>query len=147
MRLKVPDWLNIDAEKFRKHYKHLQQQVEEMEEFARRYQISLPPTLGEGGTPPLTERFKDMTIRNAAAKALEEVGGPLHLSDLLEVLLEGGAEIGGDNPANTLRGTIYGDKRFEKAGRNVWQLAATTDPSHGGDDEEDKGGLEPRGQL
>ena len=120
----MPEWLKIDVIKFRRDYEDLQQQLREMGEFAARYGIALPPEPADlGGPVARSERFAHMTVRLAAAGVLTEAERPLHLSELYEELILGGAKIGGADPKNSLCGTIRGDKQFVNLGRNVWDLA------------------------
>jgi len=123
MRLKVPEWLSIDADKFRKHYEHLRHELQEMEDFARKYRILLPEAADKGGAVAHSERFAHMTLRNAAVTVLEEAGQPLHTSDLYDRLVAEGAEIGGEDPKNTLYGTLQGYDKVVKVGPSLWDLA------------------------
>jgi hypothetical protein len=79
--------------------------------------------------PPqsLVERFRDLTMANAAHAILSEHVGPMHGRAILAAMAAGGRPITGKQPMSSLQSAMLRDPRFERVkGRiNYWRIVAT----------------------
>jgi len=86
----------------------------------------------EGPMPPRGSdapqgRFKGVTIVEASRRVLEEAGKPMHVSDILRIIREGGVVVTSVDPANTVGSIINRAAKhtgqFKRVGRGTWALA------------------------
>jgi hypothetical protein len=91
-----------------------------------------PAVDGESGTashgrPPVSDDAQRTLADNIEA-LLEDVGKPLHASEIVQRLGERGIEVGGRRPTANVAAHLTRDKtRFRNVGRNTWALAAWPD--------------------
>jgi cell division septation protein DedD len=85
---------------------------------ARRQEI---PTL-RPHTEPLSDRFMDRTIPQAVTLLLREEGGPLHVNELYNRLLEGGFKFTGQNPTISIAVSLNRNTRFRKTAPGTFDL-------------------------
>jgi hypothetical protein len=68
------------------------------------------------------DRFYDRTIPQAAALLLREAGGPLHVNELYNRLLEGGFQFTGHNPTISIAVSLNRNRRFRKVAPGTFDL-------------------------
>ena len=85
---------------------------------ARRQQIPLVRTNIEA----LSDRFMDRTIPQAVTLLLREEGGPLHVNELYNRLLEGGFRFTGENPTISVAVSLNRNSRFRKVAPGTFDL-------------------------
>jgi len=85
---------------------------------ARRQEI---PTL-RPHTEALSDRFMDRTIPQAVTLLLREEGGPLHVNELYNRLLEGGFKFTGQNPTISIAVSLNRNTRFRKTAPGTFDL-------------------------
>lgn len=85
---------------------------------ARRQQIPLVRTDVEA----LSDRFMDRTIPQAVTLLLREEGGPLHVNELYNRLLEGGFRFTGENPTISVAVSLNRNSRFRKVAPGTFDL-------------------------
>ena len=85
---------------------------------AKRQEI---PTL-RPNTEPLSDRFMDRTIPQAVTLLLREEGGPLHVNELYNRLLEGGFKFTGQNPTISIAVSLNRNTRFRKTAPGTFDL-------------------------
>jgi hypothetical protein len=118
----------------RTRYQELLEELAEIKKFAQMYGVDLEQAGGgtrrreTGAAAPRARRgkgrFAKTPVREAVRTVLDEAGGPLHLTEILEAITAEGARLGGKNPKNTLSGTIMGDKRLTRVAPNTFDLTA-----------------------
>lgn len=84
----------------------------------RRQQI---PTV-RNNVEVLSDRFMDRTIPQAVTLLLREEGGPLHVNELYNRLLEGGFKFTGQNPTISIAVSLNRNSRFRKVAPGTFDL-------------------------
>lgn len=84
----------------------------------RRQQI---PTV-RNNVEVLSDRFIDRTIPQAVTLLLREQGGPLHVNELYNRLLEGGFKFTGQNPTISVAVSLNRNTRFRKVAPGTFDL-------------------------
>jgi hypothetical protein len=84
----------------------------------RRQQI---PTV-RNNVEVLSDRFIDRTIPQAVTLLLREQGGPLHVNELYNRLLEGGFKFTGQNPTISVAVSLNRNTRFRKVSPGTFDL-------------------------
>ena len=84
----------------------------------RRQQI---PTV-RSNVEVLSDRFMDRTIPQAVTLLLREEGGPLHVNELYNRLLEGGFKFTGQNPTISIAVSLNRNTRFRKVAPGTFDL-------------------------
>jgi len=84
----------------------------------RRTQI---PTV-RNNVEALSDRFMDRTIPQAVTLLLREEGGPLHVNELYNRLLEGGFKFTGQNPTISVAVSLNRNSRFRKVAPGTFDL-------------------------
>ena len=79
------------------------------------------PTL-RPNTEPVTDRFLDRTIPQAVTLLLREEGGPLHVNEVYNRLLEGGFKFTGQNPTISIAVSLNRNTRFRKTAPGTFDL-------------------------
>lgn len=85
---------------------------------SRRQQI--PPVRTD--IEALSDRFMDRTIPQAVTLLLREEGGPLHVNELYNRLLEGGFRFTGENPTISVAVSLNRNSRFRKVAPGTFDL-------------------------
>jgi hypothetical protein len=80
----------------------------------------IPPI--RSGIEPKSDRFFERTIPHAAAVLLRESGGPLHVNELYNRLLEGGFQFTGQNPTISIAVSLNRNRRFRKVAPGTFDL-------------------------
>jgi hypothetical protein len=70
----------------------------------------------------LSDRFVDRTIPQAVTLLLREEGGPLHVNELYNRLLEGGFRFTGQNPTISIAVSLNRNTRFRKVAPGTFDL-------------------------
>jgi len=70
----------------------------------------------------LSDRFMDRTIPQAVTLLLREEGGPLHVNELYNRLLEGGFKFTGQNPTISIAVSLNRNSRFRKVAPGTFDL-------------------------
>ncbi|MCM3871646.1 MAG: winged helix-turn-helix domain-containing protein [Pyrinomonadaceae bacterium] len=70
----------------------------------------------------LSDRFLDRTIPQAVTLLLREEGGPLHVNELYNRLLEGGFRFTGENPTISVAVSLNRNTRFRKVAPGTFDL-------------------------
>ena len=70
----------------------------------------------------LSDRFMDRTIPQAVTLLLREEGGPLHVNELYNRLLEGGFLFTGQNPTISVAVSLNRNTRFRKVAPGTFDL-------------------------
>ena len=73
-------------------------------------------------TEALSDRFMDRTIPQAVTLLLREEGGPLHVNELYNRLLEGGFKFTGQNPTISIAVSLNRNSRFRKTAPGTFDL-------------------------
>jgi hypothetical protein len=84
----------------------------------RRVQI---PTV-RSNVEVMSDRFMDRTIPQAVTLLLREEGGPLHVNELYNRLLEGGFKFTGQNPTISVAVSLNRNSRFRKVAPGTFDL-------------------------
>jgi hypothetical protein len=84
----------------------------------RRQQI---PTV-RNNVEVLSDRFMDRTIPQAVTLLLREEGGPLHVNEIYNRLLEGGFKFTGQNPTISVAVSLNRNTRFRKVAPGTFDL-------------------------
>jgi hypothetical protein len=71
---------------------------------------------------PKSDRFFERTISHAAAVLLRESGGPLHVNEIYNRLLEGGFQFTGQNPTISIAVSLNRNNRFRKVAPGTFDL-------------------------
>ena len=69
-----------------------------------------------------SDRFMDRTIPQAVTLLLREEGGPLHVNELYNRLLEGGFKFTGQNPTISVAVSLNRNTRFRKVAPGTFDL-------------------------
>ena len=69
-----------------------------------------------------SKRFSELKIPQAAMILLRESGGPLHVNELYNLMLENGFHFGGDNHLISLAVSLNRNPRFRKVGPGTFDL-------------------------
>jgi hypothetical protein len=70
----------------------------------------------------ISDHFMDRTIPQAATMILREVGGPLHVNEIYNRLLEGGFSFTGHNPTISIAVSLNRNTRFRKVAPGTFDL-------------------------
>src|ERR1051325_306311 len=70
----------------------------------------------------ISDRFMDRTIPQAVTLLLREEGGPLHVNELYNRLLEGGFKFTGQNPTISVAVSLNRNSRFRKVAPGTFDL-------------------------
>jgi hypothetical protein len=73
-------------------------------------------------TEPMSDRFMDRTIPQAVTLLLREEGGPLHVNEIYNRLLEGGFKFTGQNPTISIAVSLNRNTRFRKTAPGTFDL-------------------------
>jgi hypothetical protein len=133
MKPKLPEWLPINYEKLRADYNELRRRLREMEKFSSDYGIKLEPDDEPNENGAVSQQLSELGLRDATVRVLQDQGEPMAMGALLDALQSRGVEVGGENPRNTLYGSIYGDKRLCRLGKArgmKWGLVDRDGPEH-----------------
>ncbi len=84
----------------------------------RRQQI---PTV-RNNVEVISDRFMDRTIPQAVTLLLREEGGPLHVNEIYNRLLEGGFKFTGQNPTISVAVSLNRNTRFRKVAPGTFDL-------------------------
>lgn len=95
-----------------------QQQPARDDDAARHHHI--PPIRPD--IEPKSDRFFERTISYAAAVLLRESGGPLHVNEIYNRLLEGGFQFTGQNPTISIAVSLNRNNRFRKVAPGTFDL-------------------------
>jgi hypothetical protein len=71
---------------------------------------------------PKSDRFFERTISYAAVVLLRESGGPLHVNEIYNRLLEGGFQFTGQNPTISIAVSLNRNNRFRKVAPGTFDL-------------------------
>ncbi len=71
---------------------------------------------------PSTDRFFERTIPQATAVLLRESGGPLHVNEIYNRLLEGGFQFTGQNPTISIAVSLNRNRRFRKVAPGTFDI-------------------------
>ncbi|HKP73146.1 MAG TPA: hypothetical protein VJT82_09440 [Pyrinomonadaceae bacterium] len=81
---------------------------------------TLPPVRAD--VEASSDRFLDRTIPQATALLLREAGGPLHVNEIYNRLLEGGFQFSGHNPTISIAVSLNRNRRFRKVAPGTFEL-------------------------
>ena len=70
----------------------------------------------------IDDRFFDRTIPQAATLILREAGGPLHVNEIYNRLMEGGFSFTGNNPTISVAVSLNRNSRFRKIAPGTFDL-------------------------
>lgn len=99
------------------HVAYQQSQPQQQEHHFRHH---IPPIRSD--IAPKSDRFFERTIPHAAAVLLRESGGPLHVNELYNRLLEGGFQFTGQNPTISIAVSLNRNRRFRKVAPGTFDL-------------------------
>ena len=99
------------------HAPYAQSQPQPHEQHFRHH---IPPIRSD--VQPKSDRFFERTIPHAAAVLLREAGGPLHVNELYNRLLEGGFQFTGQNPTISIAVSLNRNRRFRKVAPGTFDL-------------------------
>jgi len=71
---------------------------------------------------PKSNRFADRTITQACTLLLRDASSPLHVSELYNLLREGGFEFKGNNPTISIAVSLNRNRRFRKVSPGTFDL-------------------------
>jgi hypothetical protein len=71
---------------------------------------------------PISDQFFDRTIPQAATMILREAGGPLHVNEIYNRLMEGGFSFTGHNPTISIAVSLNRNSRFRKVAPGTFDL-------------------------
>ena len=71
---------------------------------------------------PQNDRFYDRTIPQATAVLLKESGGPLHVNEIYNRLLEGNFQFTGQHPTISIAVSLNRNRRFRKVAPGTFDL-------------------------
>jgi len=71
---------------------------------------------------PTSDRFFDRTIPQATTMILREAGGPLHVNEIYNRLMEGGFSFTGHNPTISIAVSLNRNSRFRKVAPGTFDL-------------------------
>src|SRR5437588_1078594 len=84
------------------------------------FRHQIPPV--RAGVEPKSDRFFERTIPQATAVLLREAGGPLHVNEIYNRLLEGGFQFTGHNPTISIAVSLNRNRRFRKVAPGTFDL-------------------------
>jgi hypothetical protein len=87
-------------------------------DYVFRHQV--PPVRAD--VEPKSDRFFERTIPQATAVLLREAGGPLHVNEIYNRLLEGGFQFTGHNPTISIAVSLNRNRRFRKVAPGTFDL-------------------------
>jgi hypothetical protein len=70
----------------------------------------------------MSDRFFDRTIPQATTMILREAGGPLHVNEIYNQLMEGGFSFTGHNPTISIAVSLNRNSRFRKVAPGTFDL-------------------------
>jgi len=70
----------------------------------------------------ISDRFFDRTIPQATTMILREAGGPLHVNEIYNRLMEGGFSFTGNNPTISIAVSLNRNTRFRKVAPGTFDL-------------------------
>jgi hypothetical protein len=100
------------------HAPYAQSQPQQQQEHSFRHHI--PPIRPD--IAPKSDRFFERTIPHATAVLLKESGGPLHVNEIYNRLLEGGFQFTGQNPTISIAVSLNRNRRFRKVAPGTFDL-------------------------
>ncbi len=71
---------------------------------------------------PIDDRYYDRTIPQATTLILREAGGPLHVNEIYNRLMEGGFSFTGNNPTISIAVSLNRNSRFRKVAPGTFDL-------------------------
>ena len=71
---------------------------------------------------PMNDRFADRTIPQATAMLLREAGGPLHVNEIYNRLIEGNFQFTGHHPTISIAVSLNRNQRFRKVAPGTFDL-------------------------
>ena len=71
---------------------------------------------------PIDDRFYDRTIPQATTMILRDAGGPLHVNEIYNRLMEGGFSFTGNNPTISIAVSLNRNTRFRKVAPGTFDL-------------------------
>ena len=71
---------------------------------------------------PTSDRFYDRTIPQATTLILRDAGGPLHVNEIYNRLIEGGFSFTGNNPTISIAVSLNRNSRFRKVSPGTFDL-------------------------
>ena len=71
---------------------------------------------------PMNDRFADRTIPQATAMLLREAGGPLHVNEIYNRLVEGNFQFTGHHPTISIAVSLNRNQRFRKVAPGTFDL-------------------------
>ena len=71
---------------------------------------------------PIDDRFYDRTIPQATTLILRDAGGPLHVNEIYNRLMEGGFSFTGNNPTISIAVSLNRNTRFRKVAPGTFDL-------------------------
>ncbi|HLM57355.1 MAG TPA: hypothetical protein VK422_14675 [Pyrinomonadaceae bacterium] len=80
----------------------------------------IPPVRAD--VAPTSDRFFERTIPQATAVLLRESGGPLHVNEIYNRLLDGGFQFTGQNPTISIAVSLNRNQRFRKVAPGTFDL-------------------------
>jgi hypothetical protein len=80
----------------------------------------MPPARGD--VEAKDDRFLDRTIPQATAMLLKESGGPLHVNEIYNRLLEGNFQFTGQHPTISIAVSLNRNRRFRKVAPGTFDL-------------------------
>lgn len=78
---------------------------------------------------PRSNQFVNMSIPDAAAKAIEALERPLHVREILDVLESGGKRFDARRPTVSIASALSRDSRFVRVDKNTFDLVERTEPT------------------
>jgi hypothetical protein len=81
---------------------------------------NVPPV--RSNIEPMSDRFFDRTIPQATTMILREAGGPLHVNEIYNILMEGGFSFTGHNPTISIAVSLNRNTRFRKVAPGTFDL-------------------------
>ena len=99
------------------HAPYQQSQPQQQEHHFRHH---IPPIRSD--IAPKSDRFFERTIPHATAVLLKESGGPLHVNEIYNRLLEGGFQFTGQNPTISIAVSLNRNRRFRKVAPGTFDL-------------------------
>ena len=81
---------------------------------------SVPPV--RANLEPIDDRYFDRTIPQATTMILREAGGPLHVNEIYNRLIEGGFSFTGHNPTISIAVSLNRNSRFRKVAPGTFDL-------------------------
>ena len=107
----------VSSQSPQSHTPFQQSQPQQQEHHFRHH---IPPIRSD--IAPKSDRFFERTIPHAAAVLLRESGGPLHVNELYNRLLEGGFQFTGQNPTISIAVSLNRNRRFRKVAPGTFDL-------------------------